>query len=126
MAMTDREAYELAEMITKTWPNGPKQGAWSSMLQERCERAPAWHTYRLHRDSDERPPTIAGFLSTYRHQLGTAPEPDAVAPPDDGPVMSFAEYLERLRWRAGTGDAEAIEMLDVWERNLQRGLVFGR
>ena len=70
MKMTPREATELAERFVKTWPTGPKQGIWFDVLTEHCEREPAWQVYRQHRDTDERAPSIAGFLATYRRHVG--------------------------------------------------------
>lgn len=39
---------------------------------------------------------------------------------DNGPTMSFAEYLSRLTTTAAAGDPDAARMLDMWEHNLQR------
>jgi len=61
-----------------------------------------------------------------RRDVGLIEVDDTVRASVDGPVPSFTEYIARLTWRAGTGDIEAIEMLDVWDRNIQRGAVFAR
>lgn len=126
MNMTQREAYALAEMLIKTWPTGPKQAAWSDMLQRKCTHDPAWQTYRQLADTEERPPTLAGFLAVYRRHAGTVndyPVGAALPPPED--VVSFTDYLTRLAARAERGDPEAVDMLAIWDDNETHGRTRG-
>lgn len=188
MNMTPNEAYKLAEMMAKTWRNGPLQAAWSDLLQKHCEHDLAWQTFEQFRDTDDRPPGTGSFLGTYRRNAGqhhgdrattrhcptcdgsgmrTARQviggvehgvvvacadcPVGIAAArtltaidvanantnasyrqphgpvivdahdtDDGPTMSFDEYIAVLTAKADADDTDAAQMLDVWAENLTR------
>lgn len=117
--MTQDQAEKLGLSINHTWRNSPPPDIWAEELAA-LNYNQAEATYRKLRRESETSPSIARFLGVY-HTL-TQPEQIWTKPDRDGPPMSYAEYMDRLIIRAGNGDPEAHEMLDIWADNENRGL----
>jgi hypothetical protein len=120
--MDPTQRAQLVDRIVTTWPHGPKGMIWTETLADHPEIGfgEALDVYKHLRDSIERnPPTVAVFLATWRARHHR-PEPVAQRSADDGPTMSFTEYITRLTVKAAAGDTEAAHILDVWEQNMAR------
>lgn len=117
--MTPTQRDTLAVRFAQTWPNGPGQTIWAESIDD-LDYPQAAKAYDKLRREEERPPSIARFLSAYR-TFDTAPQ---WARPlgDNGPAMSFDQYIGRLSKRANEGEQEAEAMLDIWTDNEHRGL----
>jgi hypothetical protein len=113
---------QLVDRIIGTWPNGPKGGVWTEAFDDHDEItfAQALDVYKHLRDTSERnnPPSIAAYLATWRNRHHRPPA--TTAPVDDGPEISFNQYIERLTRLAHAGNTDAADMLDVWTSNLAR------
>ena len=114
---------QLVERIVTTWPNGPKGAIWTETLADHDEITftAALDVYKHLRDTAERrdPPSVAAFLATWRTRWHR-PEQTTAPVADDGPVMSFDEYIGLLTVKAHAGDPDAADMLDEWAENLTR------
>ena len=124
--MNETETATIVERIVGTWPNGPRGFVWTEAFNDHpeVESRTAGAAYRALRDgglpSHERI-TIARFLAEERRQRGYQPAATPTAPvADDGPVMSFDEYIGLLTIKAHAGDPDAADMLDEWADNLSR------
>lgn len=91
--MTPEQTAHLVERIVQTWPAGPRGRIWTEALSE-LEHVTALGVYEYLRDHDERPPSIARFLETYR---SVTPDYGWQTPDDTGPPVSLAEHLARHR-----------------------------
>jgi hypothetical protein len=119
--MNDSDTADIVKRIVGTWPMSPKGFLWTEALHE-LDYGPALATFvRLRDETDEQRITIARFKGAYRAITGTGTTtrrpPDEL---DDGPVMSFDEYIALLTRKAHHGDTDAAAMLDTWAQNLAR------
>lgn len=114
--MSPDEARKLATRLIDTYPNGPKAYIWRDTLTEldAHDAADAYHDLLK---SAERTPTIAHFLAAYhairrrRHSTPHRNQPD-------GTEITLGEYLTRITRRAQTGNQDALDELERWQRFL--------
>ncbi len=113
--MNDTDTADIVKRIVGTWPMAPKGFLWTEALDD-LDYAPALAAYtRLRDEVEEQRISIARFLATYRaivNHGNTGRRHDTE--PDDGPTMSFDEYITRTSWLAGTGSTTASAALDEW------------
>lgn len=114
--MNDQDTADIVRRIVGTWPMSPKGPLWTEAIGD-LDYGPALATFiQLRDETDETRISIARFKLTYRGLAShgnTSREPPAEPGP---PPISFDEYVTRMTWQAGTGDAAAAEALDEWSR----------
>ena len=122
--MNETEAKKLTERIVGTWPASPKGFVWTEELLPLDASTAHAAVTRLVREHEESRLPIARFLAVYRaiDKQNHPRRHDTVAH-DDGPTMSFDEYIATLIHSANAGDTDATRMLDLWADNEHRGLI---
>lgn len=110
--MTGEERQRLVDLLTQTWPSGVKARIWHDALAG-LEYSPALDAYNRARTTASRL-AVADYLELYRTASRRLEPPPR--PADTGPPVAGAEYRAHLKWRAGTGDADAANELDTWRR----------
>jgi hypothetical protein len=119
--MNETEAKKLTERIVGTWPASPKGFVWTEVLLPLDATVARVAVDRLTREHEEARLAVARFLAVYLAAVRNAGTDEPRHPePDDGPVMSFAQYQSRLTTKAARGDTDAVPMLDVWDQNMAR------
>jgi hypothetical protein len=115
--MNEADLADVVRRVVGTWPMAPKGYLWTEAIAD-LDYGPALAAYyRLRDEHDEQRISIARFKATVRaltNDSTSRQHPNEPAP--DGPAVSFAEYLARTQWRAGTGDPDAVVALDEWDR----------
>jgi len=111
--MNSDDCSHLVNVITATWPTGPKAYVWTQTIA-RLDASLATQAYAYLRDHEARI-TIADYLEQYRRLEVRAAERAAATEatiPDAG--LGLPEYLDRLTTRAQRGDEHAARELEAW------------
>ena len=117
-----RPATSAAQRIVGTWPASPKGFIWTEQLLELDAGIARAAVDQLTREHEESRLPVARYLAVYRaitNAGNTDRHTDNGRPAD---AISFAEYVARLTWRAGTGDTDAATTLAMWADLDARGL----
>lgn len=118
--MTPIEADALALTITQTWRNVAPAPIWVEELEPLHEAQARAAYVKLRRES-ENAPSIARFLAMY-HTMPTTTREEPYEWRQPERIISHAQYMDELVVKAGKGDEEANEMLDIWADNEARNL----
>lgn len=112
------QAELLANKLTSSFPRtGIEPSAWVEQLKPLDHTEADSVTTYVIRNMDKQP-TISQFLAEYHRRRQSDVQMTRWKP--DPKAISFGQYFTIITNRAGKGDREAIEMLDIWEAYLAK------
>jgi len=71
-----KQALELGERMHRAWARSPGLLLWREMFEKHCDFDPAFELVEQYIETSDTPPTIAGYLATYRRHIGRHHDPD--------------------------------------------------